>query len=130
MSPRSALAGALGEHGGGDPHDPEAQGRAEDCAEESVEEADPGNDEGAPQPEADALEATGEDGAGDNGSDQAKGGRVRRGGAFGQDERSEAGAEDGSCGEPAEGEHPDDEAPAEPERCEEGCKRDDDPVER
>jgi hypothetical protein len=110
-----AVVGTLGENGGGYPDDAEAERGPERGPEQPVEQPDPGNDERAPQPEADALEAAGEDRTGDDRSDQAEGGRVGGGGAFGQDQRSDARSEHGAGGESAEGENADYEAPPKPE---------------
>ncbi len=59
---------------------------------------------------------------------QPEGGRVGRGGAPRQQKRTQAGAEERTEREAAEGEHPHDEALAEAEDGEDRGERDDEPV--
>ena len=80
----------------------------------------PGDDQGAPQPEAEPLEAAGEDRPGQQRADQAERGRVRRGGALRQQQRPQAGAEECPEREPAEGQHAYDESLPEADQGQQG----------
>ena len=131
MSARSVFwPGVWAATAASDPHDAEAERRAERGAEQAVEQAHAGDDQRAAQPEAEALEAAREDRARQQGADQAEGGRIGRGGALRQQQRPQAGAEEGAEREAAEREHADDEALPEAEAREDGRERDNEPVER
>ena len=110
-----ALARRLRRHGCEDPDDAQTEGRAERRAEQAVEQAQAREEQRAPQPEAQTLQPTREDRAGQQRADQPEGGRVWRGGSAGQQKRTQASSEECTKREPAEGEHPDDEAPPEAE---------------
>ena len=113
---QAGSARRLGGDGGGDPDDAEAERRAEQRSERAVEQPQcRASIRRATQPQADTLEAAREDRAGEQGADQPERGRIRRGRALGQQQRTQAGAEEGTDCETAEREHTHDEALAEAE---------------
>ncbi len=76
VGPQLGLARRLGRHGGGDPHDPEAEGDAEGRAEDAVEHAEARHHQAAADSEAEALEAGREQRPGQQRAEQAEGGGV------------------------------------------------------
>ncbi len=119
----------LRRHGCEDPHDAQTERRAERRAEQAVEQAQAREEEGTAQLEPQALQPAGEDPAGEQRTEQPEGRGVGRGRSAWKQKRTQTSSEECTKREPAEGEHPDDEAPPEAKTGQDGRKRDDDPVE-
>ncbi len=107
---------------------PSASARAQDRTEHPVEQAHAGDDQRAPEPKPDALEATREDRAGDQRADQAERRRVGRGRATRKQKRTEASSDECTECEARERQHPDDEPLPKSQEGENRRHSDDDPI--